>query len=72
MTDQEKLALLEETFEMDEGTLTPDLELDSIEEFNSLTKLSLIVLMDDEFGKSLSGDQIKAFKTVQDIMDFMG
>lgn len=71
MTDKEKLALLEETFEMDEGTLTPDLELDGIEEFNSLTKLSLIVMLDDEFGKSLTGDQIRAFKTVQDIMDIM-
>jgi len=34
--------------------------------------LSLIVLMDDEFGKELTGDQIKKFVKVQDIIDFMG
>ena len=36
-----------------------------------MAKLSLIVLMDDEFGKKLSGEKIREFKTVQDVLDFM-
>ena len=36
-----------------------------------MTRLSLIVLMDDEFDKKLTGDQIKKFVTVKDILDFM-
>ena len=30
-----------------------------------------IVLMDDEFDKKLTGEQIREFKTVKDILDFM-
>jgi acyl carrier protein len=41
-------------------------------EFDSMAKLTLIVLCDEEFGKKLTGEQIRAFKTVGDILDFMG
>lgn len=71
MTTEEKLALLEETFDMDEGSLEPDMALDDIDEFDSIAKLSLIVLMDDEFGKTIKSDDIKALETVQDILDMM-
>ena len=36
-----------------------------------MAKFSLIVLMDDEFGKKLTGGKIRLFKTVQEILDFM-
>ena len=72
MTNKEKLALLEDLFEMDEGTLDAGTELDEIDEWDSMTKLSLIVLMDDECGKKLKSEDIKGFSTVQDILDFMG
>ena len=71
MTQEEKIALLEDLLELDGGTLKPEMELNSIDEYDSMAKLSLIVLMDDEFGKRLTGEQIRAFKTVQDILDFM-
>lgn len=71
MTTEEKIAMLEETFEMDEGSLTPDMALADIDEFDSIAKLSLIVLMDDEFGKTIKSDDIKALETVQDILDMM-
>lgn len=72
MTQEEKIALLEDMLELDGGTLKPEMELSSIDEYDSMAKLSLIVLMDDEFGKKLTGEQIREFKTVQDILDFMG
>jgi acyl carrier protein len=72
MTDKEKLAMLEEILDMEEGTLSADMVPDELEEWNSMTKLSVIVMMDDEFGKELTGTQIKAFVKVQDILDFMG
>ena len=72
MTTKEKLALLEDMFEMDEGTLDPAAELSDLDEWDSMAKLSLIVLMDDECGKELKSDDIKKFNTVQDILDFMG
>lgn len=72
MTGKEKLAMLEELFEMDEGSLSAEMILDELEQWDSMAKLSLIVLMDDEFGKELTGDQIKKFVKVQDVLDFMG
>lgn len=72
MTQEEKIALLEDMLELDGGTLTSKTELSSIDEYDSMAKLSLIVLMDDECGKKLTGEQIRQFKTVQDILDFMG
>lgn len=72
MSEKGKLALLEDMFELEEGDLSADMELDDIDEWDSMSKLSLIVLMDDEFGKKLSGDEIKAFNTVGDILAYMG
>lgn len=71
MTKEEKLALLEEMLELDNGSLTSEMELSSIDEYDSMAKLSLIVLMDDECGKKLTGEKIREFKTVDDILNFM-
>ena len=71
MTEKEKLNLLEETLEMDEGTLALDMNLADIDEYDSMAKLSLIVMMDDEFGKKLTGDDVKSFVTVNDIINYM-
>ena len=71
MTEKEKIALIEETLDLDEGTLTADTVLDDVDEYDSMAKLSLIVMMDDEFGKKLTGDVIKGLKTVGDILAVM-
>ena len=71
MTNEERIAMIEDVLELDAGTLKPETELSTIDEYNSMAKLSLIVMMDDEFGKKLTGEQIFKFKTVQDILDFM-
>lgn len=72
MTNEEKIALLEDMLELESGALAPETELSSIEEYDSMAKLSLIVLMDDEFSKKLTGEQIREFVTVKDVLDFMG
>ena len=71
MSEKEKLALLEETLDLDEGTLAPEMMLSDIEEYDSMAKLSLIVMMDDECGVKLTGDIVKEFQTVADILDCM-
>lgn len=71
MSEREKLALLEDMLELDEGDLNADMALDDIDEYDSMAKLSLIVLMEDEFGIKLTGDVIKGFETVGDIVALM-
>ena len=65
------MELLEELFEVDEGTLTPETELSQLDEWDSMAALSLIVMIDEECGKRISGDDVKKFVTVQDIMNIM-
>lgn len=72
MTNIEKTQMLEEMLEVDEGTLKEETLLADIHEYDSMAKLSLIVLCDDEFNKKLTGEKIFTFKTVKDILDFMG
>lgn len=72
MTNNEKMALLEDMFEVDAGTLKPETELTSLENWDSMMKLSLIVLVDEECGKTLKSDDMKKFVTLRDIMDYMG
>lgn len=71
MTEKEKIAMLEETLGMDEGTLTPDTMLAELEGYDSMAKLALIVMFDDEFEKMMTGAIVKGFKTVGDILDLM-
>lgn len=71
METSKKIELLEDLFELEVGTLNPEIVLDNLEEYDSMSKLSLIVMMDEECGKKLTGEQILKFKTVQDILDFM-
>lgn len=72
MTQEEKIAMLEEMLELDGGSLKPEMKLNEIPEYDSMAKLSLIVMMDEEVGKKLTGEDIQGFKTVKDILDFMG
>ena len=71
MDNLKKMELLTDLFEMENGELTAETQLEELENWDSMMKLSLIVMIDDEFGKPLPGEQLKAFQTVQDILDFM-
>ena len=71
MITEKKLAMLEEMMELEKGTLQENTILADVEEWNSLAKLSLIALLDDEFGKKITTEQIKKFTCVKDILDYM-
>lgn len=70
MTIEEKIAMLEEIMDLDEGTLSVDDRLNDYEEWDSLSKLSLIVEAKKRLNKVLDTDIIAAFTTVQDICDY--
>ena len=53
MTEQEKLAMLEDVLDAEEGTLSPEQLLEDVEEYDSMTKLSIVVMMEDEFNRKL-------------------
>ena len=57
--------------ESGEGLLSVDMMLSDVEEWDSMSKLALIVMMEDESGKKLNGDMIRGLESVQDILDLM-
>lgn len=71
METGKKLELLEEMLELDAGVLQPDMELADIVEWDSMASLMFIVLMDEQFGKSINGEDIKKLATIQDVLDIM-
>ena len=71
MTQEEKLELLEEILEADEGTLKVEDRLEDIDEWDSMSKLYLVSYVKKEMNKRLTVDEIKNFKTVQDICDYL-
>ena len=72
MTNEEKIRLIEDALELGENTINEETLLGDIHGYDSMARLTLIVLCDDEFDKKLTGEQIREFKTVKDILDFMG
>jgi acyl carrier protein len=65
------LNLIEDALELEFNSLTESDLLLNLPEYDSMAKLSLIVLSDDEFNKKLSGEKIREFKTVGDIVNFL-
>lgn len=66
-----KLALIEEVLDAEEGSLTVETPLEDVESWDSITMLSLIAMLDEEFDRSISGKELKALKTVADILAYM-
>ncbi|MCI8791849.1 MAG: acyl carrier protein [Eubacterium sp.] len=71
MTLQEKIEFLEEIMDVEEETLTAETILDEIDEWDSLSTLSLTVEMKKRYNKILTTEIIKNFKTVDDVCQFI-
>jgi len=71
MNIKEKLSLIEEMLELEAGSLSPEDSLDQYDQWDSLAALSLIVLLDENFSKQISGEKIKGLKTINDILRIM-
>lgn len=73
MKNQEKLLkLMEKVFEdVDTSSFTLKTEFKNNDEWDSMTALSLITILDQEFGKSISGEKIKELNTIEELILFI-
>ncbi len=71
MSEKEKIALMEEIMDLDEGTLTMKSVLEDIDEWDSVAILSYIAAVDEHFDKIVKGSDIKKFVTVKDAVEMM-
>ena len=70
MNEQEKLEVLAEIFDCDAGELSPEKQLDDLS-WDSMAMLSVIAMAKTRFDRKITGTEIRAFSTVQDILNVM-
>ncbi len=71
MTRAEFLQALEESFEVDQGTLEGNETLEDLECWDSMSALIYMALADEKLGITVSGEQIINCKTVNDLLDLL-
>lgn len=71
MNIKEKLRILEDLMLIERDTLDEDMELSDINEWDSMAVISTIAMFDSLFGKDVTPEEIRKFKTVKDITDKM-
>ena len=60
-----------EAVEIESVDLAPEMEFRNIEEWSSLSTLSLIAMVDEEYGKTLTGEHIRQSKTIEDLYNIV-
>ena len=63
------LELFKEVFEMDDQEVNFSDNFRDFDEWDSLTHLSLIAMLDDEFGIQIEEEELDQLHTVQDLFD---
>lgn len=71
MTQEEKLELLEEVLDMDKEDIDVTMNLEEMDEWDSLSKLGLMEEVKTRLNKRLTVEEVQKFKTVQDIIDYL-
>ena len=72
MTTKEKLELIKGILKTKEGDELKETTLISeLIDWDSLTQLEIVMVMEDEFNKELPNEIIKGFNTIKDILDYM-
>jgi acyl carrier protein len=71
MTIEEKIALLAEILGLEPSVISPDRELSTFDEWDSIGRLFVISMFKDTFDKDLEADRLRGFKIVSDILDEM-
>ncbi len=49
----------------------PSTDYKSLDEWNSLTALSIIAMVDDNYGKTITGADLRSHTTIEDLFNFI-
>lgn len=69
--NKDKLGLMEECMELPEGTLSIEDRLADYEEWDSLSVLTFMALMDERYGRRISPEDVDKLVTVADAIRLM-
>lgn len=62
------IELFAEAIEIDKSEVSPDSILESFATFDSLGVVTLIAMINEEYGKAIKAEDIRNAKTVQDLV----
>jgi acyl carrier protein len=65
------LLILEEVFEKDSVEMKVEDSFKDYDEWDSLTQLSLVATLDDEFDININSDELEKINTIQDILNLI-
>ena len=68
---EEKLARIADALDVERELIQPKTLLGELEEWDSMGVIAIISMLDKQYKVQLKADQIKALKTVADILVFM-
>ena len=71
MTEEEKVESIADVLEMETDEISRETILEECEAWDSIAILSVISIINEEFNRFPHADEIKAYKTVGDLMDVM-
>ena len=57
--------------ETPEVAFAPETDYKSLDEWNSLTALSIIAMVDDSYNKTITGANLRACTTIEDLFNFV-
>jgi acyl carrier protein len=63
---------LRECMEMDKVELTEDTVFADLPDYDSLAAMSIISFVDERFGETITGEELRDMKTVRDLMVLIG
>ena len=72
MRTNDFLKKLEEALELEDIELTTDTNLKDLEEYDSLSVLSIIAMIDEEMDKKIPGVKFQSITTVKSLMKLIG
>jgi acyl carrier protein len=65
------IKISEQFEETDPSIFSANTKFKTLDEWSSMIALSIIAMCDDEFGKELSGEDIRSSETIQDLFDIL-
>jgi acyl carrier protein len=71
MTQQEALGWIANLFEEKPERLTPDMNREDIQAWDSLGVLTLLADLDNDFAIQLSDAEVQGMKTVNDVLEIL-
>lgn len=69
MTREEKIEIIADILEMDGQNIKEDTILEELETWDSIAVLAVISVINEKFDRYPTAEEIKTYKTIQDLMN---